>query len=261
LVLFIDPTTKALLARFGSLEMVAYYDMASRLVMQFRQLTVSSLQILTALMASMADSAPERIRSLYVHAFVTLAVASFVGYGGMQLCLPLVSEIWIGRVQPDFVLFASILAGASFVNTLSCPAFFANLGTGKVGQNTFSLISQTAANLILGAVAGAYAGGIGVVLGTALATILGSAMLIRSFHREYQIAATDLFPGRTGLLVLFTTIALILGYWFQHEFDAALGTMNVCAFNLGLFALLVLPCAWLHPAREAVLTKLCRGRG
>lgn len=254
-ILFADPVTKSLICRFGALDMVAYFDMASRLLMQFRQLAMSSTQILTAMVADLSETAPDRIRSIYAEAFAMLAAASILGYAAVAICIPLISEMWIGRLQPEFITFALALAGATFVNTLSCPAFFANLGLGNVRENMVSLATHGISNAVLGTLLGSCFGGIGVVLGAALAMLLGSLVLIVSFGRTHHIRLAEIFP-RANLSIMAAALAVVLvDYHLQHVLGARLGTPAVCAAALTLFASVVLPIAWYHPMRRAILSQ------
>jgi O-antigen/teichoic acid export membrane protein len=253
LVLLMDPVTKSLLSCFGTLEMVAYYDMASRLVLQFRQLTVSSVQILTAIMAELSEIAPTRIRSIYTDAFRLLLVTSIVGYAGLSLCMPVISTVWIGRVEPWFLAFALIITGASLINTLSCPAFFANLGLGRVRENTISLAIQAVATGGLGAALGLWFGGAGVVIGTALAMMAGSVALIASFGRAYRVQAVDLCQARTIHVLLGAAVAVAAGYYLQHAYAREFGIWLPWALSLAQFAVIALPTMWFHPVRRTLL--------
>jgi len=57
-----DPITKALLSKFGGLSMLGYYEMASRLVQQFRALIVSANQVIVPTIADLKEKTPERIQ-------------------------------------------------------------------------------------------------------------------------------------------------------------------------------------------------------
>ncbi len=63
--MFYDPVTKGLLSKFGSLSMVGYYEMASRMVQQFRALVVSANQVLFPAIADLKEIDPEKIASVY----------------------------------------------------------------------------------------------------------------------------------------------------------------------------------------------------
>lgn len=255
LVLLVDPVTKSLLSCFGALETVAYFDMASRLVLQFRQLTVSSVQILTAMMADLSETAPARIRAVYIDAFRLLLVASILGYAALGLCMPLIADVWIGRIEVEFVFFALIAIGASLVNSLSCPAFFANLGLGRVRENTTSLTVQVLSNALLGALLGFWLEGAGVVIGGALAMVLGSVTLIVTFGRRHAISTTDLFPSATIHLLLTVGFAVAVGCYLQHAYTAYFGIWLVCIASLAQFAVIALPTVWFHPVRRLVLSQ------
>ncbi len=60
-----EPITKALLSKFGSLSMVGYYEMANRMVQQFRSLVVSANQVLFPAIADLKEREPGKINSVY----------------------------------------------------------------------------------------------------------------------------------------------------------------------------------------------------
>ena len=77
-----EPVTKGLLSRYGGLAMVGYYEMASRMVLQFRIMIVSANQVLVPVIAALQETAPDRIRTIYRESYrliVYLSVPLFAG--------------------------------------------------------------------------------------------------------------------------------------------------------------------------------------
>lgn len=130
--MFYDPTTKALLRKFGGLSMVGYYEMASRMVQQFRALIVSANQVLVPAVADLQEKTPEKIESIYLTSYQLLFYLALPLYSLIIVCIPLISELWIGHYERVFVIFGILLAIGWFLNTLNAPAYFANMGTGEL---------------------------------------------------------------------------------------------------------------------------------
>ena len=59
-----DPLTKSLLGKYGGPEMVGYFEMANRLVMQFRALIVSANQVLVPMLAGLYETNPKLVKEL-----------------------------------------------------------------------------------------------------------------------------------------------------------------------------------------------------
>ena len=77
-----DPTTKALMAKFGGLSSTAYYEMASRMVMQFRSLLVSANQVMVPQVANLHENAPEEIQKVYLDSYRVIFFLSLPLYVG-----------------------------------------------------------------------------------------------------------------------------------------------------------------------------------
>jgi len=97
--MFYDPITKALLSKFGGLSMVGYYEMANRMVQQFRALIVSANQVLVPAIADLQENNPEKIRSVYLTNYNLLFYLALPLYTLIIISTPLISEIWIGHYE------------------------------------------------------------------------------------------------------------------------------------------------------------------
>ena len=149
-----EPVTKGLLSRYGGLAMVGYYEMASRMVLQFRIMIVSADQVLVPVIASLQETAPDRIRTIYAESYRLIVYLSVPLFAGLLTAIPVISALWIGAYENNFVLFAMVLTVAWFLNILISPAYFANLGTGHLLWNTVGHVVIGVLNLILGVVLG-----------------------------------------------------------------------------------------------------------
>jgi O-antigen/teichoic acid export membrane protein len=86
-----EPTTKALLARFGDLAMVGYYEMASRMLMQFRSLLVSANQVLVPVIAKFQEQNSENIFKIYKLNYRLIFYLSVPYYSMIIAGTPLIS--------------------------------------------------------------------------------------------------------------------------------------------------------------------------
>src|SRR4030066_1313189 len=125
-VMLSDPVTKALLSKFGNLSMVGFYEMASRMVLQFRAIIVSANQVVVPTIADMTENAPEKIRAFYLRSYDLLFYLALPLFSLLIICAPIISEIWIGYYERVFVFSAILLSIGWFLNTLAVPAYFAN---------------------------------------------------------------------------------------------------------------------------------------
>jgi O-antigen/teichoic acid export membrane protein len=241
-----EPVTKGLLSRYGGLAMVGYYEMASRMVLQFRIIIVSANQVLVPVIAALQETAPDRIRIIYRESYRLIVYLSLPLFSGLVAANPVISELWIGAYENTFVLFAMVLTVAWLLNILISPAYFANLGTGHLFWNTVGHVVIGVLNLTLGAVLGVFYGGIGVVCGWAAALVVGSGFILLSYHARYGIPLGDLLPEESRSLCLACGIGAAIALLFYYrQWFSPLGS----ASGVMIYAFIVLPFCWFHPMK------------
>ncbi len=240
--MFYDPVTKGLLSKFGSLYMVGYYEMASRMVLQFRSLVVSANQVLFPVIADLKEREPEKIESVYRTSYQLLFYVSLPLYSLIIVFLPIISQLWIGYYEGTFVSFGLLLAVGWFLNTLNVPAYFTNLGTGELRWNVVSHVAIAVLNAVLGLIFGVYYRGNGVVIAWVISLTLGSSLIYLSYHKKYKIPLIDLLPRESRLLI----VVSLLGTVFITAIQDKLSFMITIPV---IFALIILIILWFHPMR------------
>ncbi len=251
--LLYDPMTKALLTSFGNLSMVGYYEMASRMVLQLRSLMTSANQVLVPAVADLHEREPAAIRAIYRDSYSLLTYVAFPAYCGFIVCLPLVSEILVGRYERKLVLIATWLTIGWFFNMLSAPAYFVNLGTGYVRWNTVSHLAIGALNGGLGLLLGRAYGGWGVILAWVFSLSAGSYIISFTYHLQNQIPLYELFPRQSGRLALASGIAGACSLAVYYQLRGSLGVVIVgIVMVIGFMGIVALP-LWAHPMRRRLL--------
>ena len=250
-----DPATKMLLSKFGGLELVAYYEMANRMVQQLRNLIVSANQVLVPVFAG-SEASPKRIAELYRKSFGILLFVGFPVFSGLIAMVPAISEVWIGSYDASFVRFSVILAVAWFLNTLNAPAYFANMGTGDLNWNTIAHVVIGLLNVLFGIMLGSLFGGIGVVVGCSAALIFGSALITISYLTKNPILSRNLIP-REHVMIICVSIVLPVVNWQLYEFSRQhIGYPAASLISLVVLAGIFLPITWLHPIRRELMNRL-----
>ncbi|WP_082539624.1 MULTISPECIES: lipopolysaccharide biosynthesis protein [unclassified Caulobacter] len=164
-----DPFTKFAFSSLGGLSALGMYELASRGILQVRQLVVAPGQNLTPLFAAAHERDPGEMRRIYDSALTVIGVASSVAMLGMAVGSPILSLIWMHRIDPLFVLFSFILAGGWFFNTLSTPGFFLGMGTGRLRWNIVGSLISTLGSPSLAWLLAKPLGGVGVAAGAMIA--------------------------------------------------------------------------------------------
>jgi len=252
LAMLCDPLTKGLLSRFGSASLVGYYEMANRLVQQFRSLIVSANQVLIPAFAQLKELDPDRIRSVYLKSYRLLFFISVPVFSLMAVAAPLVCDLWIGSRQPGFVQALLILSAGWFVNTLCVPAYYAGMGTGELRWNVISHALMALLNVCLGYLLGLRFGGAGVVAGWAIALALGGVLLGVSFHREQGLALSEFLPRGSRWLTVWCLAGMLGCYFFSGGVAIPGPPVRGSAALLVCFSALVALPVWCHPLRREI---------
>lgn len=248
-----EPTTTALLSRFGGLTIAGYFEMAKRMVRQIRSLIISANQTLIPLIADLQERNPEAISTMYKESYGLLFFIALPLYTSLIAITPIFSEIWIGYYQETFVRFSFLLVIGWCLNSLNAPSYFANLGTGDLFWNTISHVAIAAMNGVLGLLLGSIYGGFGVVLAWVLSLAIGSLIIPIAYHKKHNLTLAELVPKESRLVlltgILGASIAIASYYCFRDSMELWGATVLVVT----TFTLIVIIPIWIHPMRKRTI--------
>lgn len=211
-VLLTEPLAKGLLSYFGNLTAVGYFEMANRLVGQVRALLVSANQVLVPYYSKVSESSRGSVKVVYMQNLDLVIFLGSLAFSTLVAMLPLISQLWIGRLDPQFLLFATMLAAGWFINTLAVPAYFANLGLGRLAPNILGHASITISMVPLAMLGGILAGAAGSATAWPLSLILGTCVIVASFHHAEGLPIRNLFCKAYARLVVLNALIAILGF-------------------------------------------------
>lgn len=249
-----DPTTKALLSKFGGLSMVGYYEMASKMVQQFRALIVSANQVLVPAIADLKEKTPEKIQSVYLTSYQLLFYLALPLYSLIIVCTPIISELWIGHYERVFVIFGTLLAIGWILNTLSVPAYFTNMGIGELRWNVVGHIAIALLNVGLGFILGVLYDGIGVVVAYAFSLAVGGSIIYLSYHIKHRIPLIELLPKASRIIIIACLIVVLLSILFIH--NTLNHSFNIISLNgmiIFSFSTIIFIPFWFHPMRKRLM--------
>lgn len=233
--MLLEPTTKILLSQFGTLSMVTYFDMGSKLVSQFRAIIVNVNQVFVPVVADLHEKNAHKILSLYHATYRYLYFFSIAVYGAVALSIPWISLVWIGSFELDFVLFSYVILVGMFVNTLVGAAYFTNMGVGDVGVNTKAQVIIGVSNVLFALILQHPFGGMGIIMGYTFAIISGSLFLLYRFYQKHALSPEQLIPYDLKRFSLYVAVSLALmmiaSLQLRHE---GLLVMSVFTFAGGV---------------------------
>ena len=248
-----DPITKALLSKFGGLSMVGYYEMANKMIIHLRALIVSANQVLIPVIADLKERTPKKIQSIYLSSYQLIFYLALPLYSLIIVSMPIISELWIGHYEKIFVLFGTLLAIGWFLNTLSIPSYFANLGTGELRWNVISRSAIGLLNAGLGFIVGFFYGGIGVVVVWVILLALGGSIIYLSYHIRHKIPLIELAPKDSRIIIITCLIGIFSSFIIYHIFLASFNTIALNGIIILLFSMVVFPSLWSHSMRKRLV--------
>ena len=240
--MLLEPTTKILLGVFGTLSMVTYFDMASKLVSQFRAVIVNVNQVLVPVVADLQEKNTDAILSLYHATYRYLYFFSLAIYGVVALCIPWIALVWIGRWELDFVVFSYIILVGMFINTLVGAAYFTNMGIGDVGVNTKAQVIIGLSNVVFALILERFFGGIGIIMGYTFAIISGSLFLLNDFYPKHSLSRRGLIPHelKRFSLIIALSLAIMVSVSVVLRGDGLIVMSVFTAFGGGVLGWIIL---------------------
>ena len=210
--MLMDPLTKGMLSRFGSLEMVTYFELGTRVIGQVRAVIVNINQVLLPTFAAASRDGPEYVERLFRRSYEVIFYVAVCMFGVLAAVLPLLSLVWLGGEHPMFVNITTILCVGWVVNTVTVPAYFASLGTGDMKSVVQSHLLMALCNLVMGYCFGRLWGGYGVVAAWAVALATGGLMMQIAYYVRSHLDFKGLLPPRGIRLLVFCGLGLLIGY-------------------------------------------------
>jgi len=192
LILFYDPGTKLLLNHYGTLSAVGYFDMANRLIGQIRSVIVSANQVMVPHYAMLNATNPGMLAGAVRANFQLLIKGSSVVFSLLSVSLFLISKLWTGVIDLEFIKISMILIIGAFANVLNGAVYFKNMATNSLTNNVkgwFTIVIVT----ITGGVFGGIAFGVtGVVVSISAGLIAGTIVTTVAYMRSTRMSLRSL---------------------------------------------------------------------
>ncbi|MGH7604625.1 MAG: lipopolysaccharide biosynthesis protein [Gemmatimonadaceae bacterium] len=248
-----DPITKGLLAKFGGLSSLGYYEMVNKLILQARSAIVEANRVVVPVVSILKERKPERVKELFLVTYRTIFFISIVFYACVGALMPSISLLWTGTFQIALVQFGLLLASGWFINTLIGPAYFANLGSGELRDNVTSHVIISSTTLIAGTLLGSLIGGVGVVLGAVLGISCGSVFLLWSYiKRGGLVWPAAIVPRGLLWLIILSAAATLVSNAYAYTFATQVSPLKVIVVG-SMCSASVVVYGWFHPIRKDML--------
>lgn len=263
MMMFADPLTKGFISRYGNTSMVAYYDMASKLLQLCRSLIVNANQVLIPAFARLKQIEPTKITHIYLLSHSVVFFLAVIGFNLLIVSAPAISIIWLGHYESIFVISIILLSLGWFINTWSVPAYMASMGTGDIHDNLVSHILMSGINIVLIWQMGELWSGMGVVVSWSVALAMGGVSLNYMYCKRKSIAVSELLPSSSRILVLSIVVAMVSSLFIWHKqkniadmfryinLDSGYASEMVASvLMIACFIIMILLPAWKNPVRK-----------
>ncbi|GGK77536.1 hypothetical protein GCM10007941_29550 [Amphritea balenae] len=240
--LMFDPITKFLLAKFAGLDATAYYEMANQAVVKIRAIVVVVMQALLPEIATIKNNDVERLKSVYKSSFNSIFVIGLPYYLAVFVFFSMLSILWIGYAESEFILYGKILAVGALVSGMCLPAYFMNLGAGDISVNAWAHVLMSLLNLMLGYVLGLYYEGIGIVYASIIALSVGNLMLLFKVQKWLNIKLFELFSPdciKIGFSSIVSLSVSFLGSYYFVDIGGYLFSLISMLLYVSMFVIML----------------------
>lgn len=231
--MFAEPVTKILLGRLVSLESVAFFDLANRIVMQIRSILVGMMSVIVPTISELNERSRSQVVNIFKRLFNYSFTSSAIIMGSLIATSPIVISLWLHRSDNQLIYALIWLAFAHFISIIASPAYFVFKGIGILRYNTICHFSIAISNLVLGLLFGLLFGYYGIVLAWSASVCLANLYLIWSYCRISRILLRDIISFIEIKIISITAVncfACIFFYYYLAPYNRTLINALVVIF-------------------------------
>lgn len=185
-----EPIVKFLLIRFGGLEAVGLYELATRIVFALRSVVVQMVMPLVPEFTSLRMR-PEKIRVLLGKSFRLSVKGSLCILLGSILSAPVYSLLMLNFIDEKLVYMIWLLALGVSINTVSTPFYFLGIGLNWLRWNIVAQFVMAICVAGIGTILGALLSSNGVILSVVLGHCIGAAIVITGNNKSVSSAVKN----------------------------------------------------------------------
>jgi O-antigen/teichoic acid export membrane protein len=254
--MLLEPASRVLLGWFGTMEQVAVFSLAWRLVQQVRSmLFFASSAVMPVFGFVGATDEQEKLR-IYRHVNLLTGMAVIPAMLAPVALAPLIGSLWLQTAAPDFSIYVALFALGLLPSTYALTSYQLSLSLGDFRANVPAHLLMAAVNLVAGWALGAWFGALGVAIGTATALFLSGLWMAIGNSRLAAVdrAGFDLVGDVRASVA--ATIAAAICWWMFFKVNDQVTIAVQIAFGLGTCALCCIAALWWHDGRRLLMSTL-----
>ena len=241
--MFYDPITKSILSRFGGLDFVAIFEMASKLVLQVRAIPASIIQNLVPKIVTLKTTSGH---NKIIEAYRKMNVINlFLNFSSLILILPfsnIISIFLLGESNQNFIVVLIITTVGWLINSLNIAPYIVNLGTGDLKWNVISHLIIGILNLLFCLLVGYFfRNGLYIISSWIVALIIGSSIIIIEYHQRNKVSYNIIFGKVFFQLLIYVSLLSAISYLLNTRIDNFLFLLiTQCSLILIYYAAIIL---------------------
>ncbi|GAB2738704.1 oligosaccharide flippase family protein [Sinomonas soli] len=175
--LMFEPAVKTVIAAMAGTQVLGIFEMAYRMVYQVRNVATMALQPTIAAFASLTGKDGAQSLVLFRNVSKTAALAAATLMAGVVLGSPLISWLYLQRVDPLFVYTSGVMALVWGSTVLAVPAYYYGIASGRVWPYVIGECVAVVASCVAVFLLGLTGLAVAVVAGAGIGKLLGSLIL------------------------------------------------------------------------------------
>lgn len=217
--LLYDPITKTILSKYGGLDSVAIFEIASKLVKQVRLIPARILiNTVPKIVKLNVIKGGEKIKEVYTKINTINLLLLFTTVLVIIPFSKIISILIIDRIDADFIIILIVLSVGELFSSLTTSAYIINLGTGKIKWNVISHLTIGILNLILCLSIGLiFENGMYIIYGWIISLVLGSSVTVLEYHKRNKIPFNRLFNNNFFQVLFYFLVFGFLSYFINDQ--------------------------------------------
>lgn len=183
-MLFFDPFTKSMLAFYGGASISGYFEIANQIVLKLRSLIVSANKSIIPFIAELSEHNYSAIKKFYLNNVKVLLHFLIPSFLILFVFADIINALFFHQKEYVFIQMLKILIVAWGLNTVNVPAYFINLGTGQLKNNTIAHLIIGVINLLFVSIFYNFFGIFGPFIAYCFALVVGSLYLVFFFQKK-----------------------------------------------------------------------------
>lgn len=250
---------KLMIARFGSVSEIPYYDMARKFTDQLRVMFAAAGGPIVPIVASINGGKESAADVIYTRATELLMYFAFPAYTALILLAPFLEIILFGTLNGTLVSFIIILSISSIISVASIPPFVIALGEGTLRWNTISYLVYLLVVLFLAWPLSSHYGSLGSVMGISIATVLSSLCILVPFTAARSTNLIATLTNKNHKLIFSCSMLIFLSCMFVIMGFLKAPLSNPLYFSMMGAFFLPIYFMWRSPLRSDLISALREG--